>query len=138
MKTRIKILFIIVTLAVTMSLMSNTYSRYVAESTSNVQVSFAKWQILLNETDITNGTTSNIELTPIIEPATNIKANTIAPSSKGYFDILINPSNVEVSFDYKLTLKLLNVLSNIRCVSFHFKRVERIKLEFTQNIWATQ
>ena len=48
MLKRIKIILILLVLSVTLSFMSNTYSRYVAESTSNVQVSFAKWQILLS------------------------------------------------------------------------------------------
>ena len=62
MKTRLKILFIIVTLAVTMSLMSNTYSRYVADTTGNLEVQFATWKILVNESDITSGNTTSIEL----------------------------------------------------------------------------
>lgn len=108
MKKRIKIILILLTISITLSFMSDTYSRYVEDTTSNIELSFAKWQILVNETDITNGTTSNIEITPIIEASNNVKANTIAPSSKGYFDILINPSNVEMSFDYTITIELLN------------------------------
>ena len=120
--------------------MSHTYSRYVAESTSNVQVSFAKWQILLNESDITNGTNSNIEITPVVEKSANVKENTIAPSSKGYFDILVNPSNVEVSFDYTLTLELLNenlpdiLISKYAILEEGYKETNTItKLDITDN-----
>ncbi len=108
MTKRIKIILILLILSVTLSFMSHTYSRYVADTTSNIEVSFAKWQVLVNETDITDGTTTNLEITPVIEESSNVKANTIAPSSKGYFDIAINPTNIEMSFDYKVTLKLLN------------------------------
>lgn len=108
MQKRIKIILILLTLSVTLSFMSHTYSRYVADATSNVELSFAKWQILVNTEDITTGTTNNIEITPVIEENNNIKANTIAPSSKGYFDILVNPTNVEMSFDYKVTIDILN------------------------------
>jgi hypothetical protein len=108
MKTRLKILFIIVTLAVTMSLMSNTYSRYVADTTGNLEVQFATWKILVNESDITSGNTTSIELTPVIDENTNIAANKIAPSSTGYFDIEIDPSNTEITFDYNVTLEVLN------------------------------
>lgn len=108
MKKRIKIILILLTISITLSFMSDTYSRYVEDTSSNIELSFAKWQILVNNTDITNGTTSNIEITPIIEESNNVKANTIAPSSKGYFDVLINPSNVEMSFSYLLNIKLLN------------------------------
>ena len=108
MTKRIKIILILLILSVTLSFMSHTYSRYVVDTTSNIEVSFAKWQVLVNETDITDGTTTNLEITPVIEESSNVKANTIAPSSKGYFDIAINPTNIEMSFDYKVTLKLLN------------------------------
>lgn len=108
MNKRIKIILILLTLSVTLSFMSDTYSRYVVDTTSNLELSFAKWQILVNEQDITSGTTSKLEITPVIETSDNVKSNTIAPSSKGYFDILVNPSNVEVSFDYIVNIKLLN------------------------------
>ena len=108
MTKRIKIILILLILSVTLSFMSHTYSRYVVDTTSNIEVSFAKWQVLVNETDITDGTTTNLEITPTIEASNNVKENTIAPSSKGYFDIVVNPTNIEVSFDYKVTLKLLN------------------------------
>ena len=73
-----------------------------------MQVLVAKWQILVNENDITNGTTSSIEITPEIDENANIADGTIAPSSKGHFDIVINPENVGVSFDYDITLDVLN------------------------------
>lgn len=108
MNKRIKIILILLTISVTLSFMSDTYSRYVVDTTGNIEMSFAKWQILVNEKDITDGTPNNIEITPVIEESNNIKNNTIAPSSKGYFDILINPSNVEMSFDYTVNIKVLN------------------------------
>jgi hypothetical protein len=108
MTKRIKIILILFTLSVTLSFMSNTYSRYVADTTGNVTMEFANWQILINNEDITNGETSIIELTPHIYKSAHVKENTIAPSSKGYFDITINPENVDVSFEYNLTLEVLN------------------------------
>lgn len=108
MSKKIKIILILLTLSVTLSFMSDTYSRYVVNTNSNVEMNFANWQILVNEADITDGTTTSLAITPVIEESEHVKNNTIAPSSKGYFDILINPSNVEVSFNYKADFKVLN------------------------------
>lgn len=108
MGKRFRILILIISLSLSLSLMSNTYSRYVASTTGDLEVIFAKWQILVNETDITNNNSSQISLIPIIEENENIKSNTIAPSSKGYFDIIIDPSNVDVSFNYDITLDYEN------------------------------
>ena len=108
MKTKVKLLILFISLAVTLSLMSNTYSKYVADTTGNLEVQFAKWKILVNQNDITNNSESSIELTPVIDSNENVAANKFAPSSKGYFDIEIDPTNVEVSFDYIVELELLN------------------------------
>jgi len=88
--------------------MSNTYSRYVAGTTGNVEALFSKWQILVNTVDITNNASSTVDFTPVIEENEYVAANTVAPSSKGYFDIVIDPTNVDVSFSYNITLAIEN------------------------------
>ena len=108
MTKKFKIILLILSLSLTLSFMSNTYSRYVADTTGNVNVAFAKWQILVNDSDITSQSSSSIEITPVIDDNENVAKGTIAPSSKGHFDININPSNVGVSFDYEITLDILN------------------------------
>ena len=108
MRTKFKILMVISSLAFTLSLMSNTYSRYVADVDGDIELLFAKWQILVNDSDITNNTTTSINITPVMEENVNVADNTIAPSSKGYFDIEVNPSNVGVSFNYNITLDVVN------------------------------
>ena len=105
---KIKILLLIVFMSLTLCLMNNTYSRYVADTTGNLEILFAKWQILINDYDITNQTTSTITLSPVIEENENVASNTLAPSSKGYFDIDVDPTNVGVSFEYLITLNVLN------------------------------
>lgn len=108
MSFRIKILLVFIPLSFLLCFMSNTYSRYVADTTGDLKMSFAQWQILVNKEDITNNTSSSIVLTPIIEQNDYVKSNKIAPSSTGYFDISIDPSNVDVSFNYNISLKVLN------------------------------
>lgn len=88
--------------------MSNTYSRYVAGATGEMEILFAKWQILVNNVDITSEKSASINLIPVMEENVNIADSTVAPSSKGYFDIAIDPSNVDVSFNYSISLDVLN------------------------------
>ncbi len=108
MSKKLKILALFISLSLTLCVMSNTYSRYVADTTGNLEVSFAKWQILVNETDITNNSSSSITLMPVVEQNQYVAKNKIAPSSKGYFDIDIDPSNVELSFNYAISLNIEN------------------------------
>ena len=108
MLNKFKVLIVIATLAVTLSLMSNTYSRYVASSEGNVQIEFAKWQLLVNTVDVTSSSTSNISFTPVIEANKNVAKDKVAPSSIGYFDIEIDPTNADVSFQYTIELDIDN------------------------------
>ena len=108
MNRKFKIILLILSLSLTLSYMSNTYSRYVADATGNLEVLFAKWQILVNGQDIEDQTTSSIRLTPVIDANANVAQGKIAPSSKGHFDIVINPENVDVSFEYAIQLAVLN------------------------------
>ena len=108
MLRKFKVLIVIASLAITLSLMSNTYSRYVASSQGNFEIEFAKWQLLVNNTDITTNTSSTISFEPTIEVNENVAANKVAPASTGYFDIEIDPTNVDVSFKYKIDLSIDN------------------------------
>lgn len=103
---KFRIILLLAALSTTLCLMSNTYSRYVASATSNVDALFSKWQILVKNEDITSSANSTITFTPHIDANQNVKTGTIAPSSKGYFDIDIDPSNVEVSFKYTIELTM--------------------------------
>ena len=105
---KFKILLVIISLAVTLNVMSTTFSRYVSGATGNIDVAFSKWQILVNQVDITNNSTSSIDLVPVIEENDNVATNTVAPGSKGYVDIDIDPTNVDVSFNYKIDLAVNN------------------------------
>lgn len=108
MKRKFKFLLLLFSLSLTLGMMSNTYSRYIADTTGEMKVVFAKWQILVNDTDITNSKSSSINLVPIMEENPNITDGTVAPSSKGYFDINIDPTNVNVSFNYSISLNVVN------------------------------
>ena len=106
MLKKVKVLLFLVSLSISLCLMSNTYSRYVADATGNVEASFAKWEILVNTNDVTDGTASTIDFTPTIEENSNVANGKVAPSSTGYFDIDINPTNVDVSFTYSIALSI--------------------------------
>jgi len=113
MLKKFKVLIVIASLAITLSLMSNTYSRYVASSEGNFAIEFAKWQLLVNKTDITDSASYVLPLEPIIDSNNgNVAANKVAPSSTGYFDVEIDPTNVDVSFKYSIELSLDNNLKD--------------------------
>jgi hypothetical protein len=108
MLKKVRVILLFVSLSICLCLMSSTYSRYVADATGNIEVLFANWQILVSNTDITNNSNPTIAFMPIIEENDYVASNTMAPSSKGYFDIDIDPTNVDVSFKYSINLEIEN------------------------------
>ena len=101
MRKKLKIIMLLIMVSFTLCIMSSTYSRYVADTNGDIEALFSKWQILVNNNDITSNSNTSFKLIPIIDENENVKANTLAPSSTGYFDIEIDPSLVDVSFDYE-------------------------------------
>ena len=105
---KIKIILLLLSLSLTMCFMSDTYSRYIANTAGDIEVQLAKWQILVNTEDITSGEAKSIELQPVVIANEHVASDAFAPSSKGYFDIAVDPSNVNVSFGYNISLEVLN------------------------------
>ena len=108
MARKFKLLLALISLSICLGLMSSTYSRYVAGTTGDINAAFSKWQILVNNYDITNATNSTFQVTPTMEDNQHIANNVVAPTSKGYIDFAIDPSNVDVSFRYAIELAVDN------------------------------
>ena len=113
LKTKLKVLIVFAMLACTLSIVSNTYSRYVAAAEENIDLALANWQILLNDEDITNSSSSTGSINPVILENENVARNKLAPSSVGYFDIDIDASSVELSFNYNIKINKNEVLDDL-------------------------
>ena len=105
---KLKFLIVCFMLIILVSLMSNTFSKYVSSADGDLNVSFAKWQILVNNLDISDASNSEILFVPVIDSNNEVEKNSVAPSSSGYFDIAIDPSNVALSFNYNITFSIEN------------------------------
>ena len=108
MKLKIKIILFLSFLCLLISNVSSTYSRYVSQANGNITTDFAKWQIFVDNTNISENYDTSLTFTPNIDTNENVAANKMAPGSTGYFDIEINAENVDVSFTYNITLTALS------------------------------
>ena len=129
MKNKIKILIVFITLAFSLSIMSNTYSRYVADANGDITLAFAKWQILINDEDITNGEEKTLSITPVIMESENVAAGKLAPSSVGYYDIEIDATNVETSFNLDITLEENIDMPDLKISKYSINDEEEIDIE---------
>lgn len=94
-----------ISLYFTVCLASDTYAKYASAATSTTSSSIARWRILVNNEDITVGASSTSIITPYFPGNENINSGVIAPNAEGYFDLVIDASNVDVSFGYTITIE---------------------------------
>ncbi len=94
----------IISIYITLCLGTDTYAKYVSTSTSTTSTSIARWKILVNNDDITLGSTSTSLITPVFPGNNDINSNVLAPNAEGYFDLVIDATNVDVSFRYTITV----------------------------------
>lgn len=97
---------------------TDTYGLFESNKTKIVDNPIAKWNILINETDINQNKKIIINNFQVDESST-VKSGKIAPGTTGYFDIEINPTNTEVSIRYDITFDY-SKLSN----SFIIEKIE--------------
>ncbi len=87
-----------------LNMIQDTYAKYISSAEANSNFSIAKWSFLINNQDVlSNNDFSNI-IVPVFDENIHIKSGVISPTSTGYFDVTINSSNVDVSFDEEITL----------------------------------
>lgn len=89
---------------ITMCMVNETYAKYVSTANATTRSSIARWRILVNNDDITLGSTSTSLITPVFPGTSDIASGVIAPNAEGYFDLVLDGSNTDVSFTYTITI----------------------------------
>ena len=100
---KIYILLIGIIILLASVIIGNTVAKYVTSASSNADINIARWQVLVNNEDVTSATTLNNIITPVFPGNNNIAQGVIAPSAEGYFDIVIDATNTDVSLRYEVT-----------------------------------
>ena len=88
----------------------NTFSKYVSQSSGNVQVQIAKWQIEVNGELLNSSTTSLSTTAPLYNAADDI-STTIDAGDVCYMDIAIDPTGTEVAIEYTISFDLADNLT---------------------------
>ena len=103
-KNKLKFIIAIIALIICIGQIKQTYAKYTESKTVDAEFEVACWHILLNNSDITEGSTMSSLINPVYENNTNVASGVIAPGSEGYFLIDINATNTEVSFSYNISI----------------------------------
>lgn len=93
----------LVLLIITVFIILKTYGLFETKTELNVQSEVGKWVILVNNTDITQQENTKFSVDKIIwDQNDEVKEEKIAPGASGYFDIVIDPTDTDVSVRYDI------------------------------------
>ena len=100
------VIFIVVLACSFTYLYQSSYAKYRKRVTAGVDLNVANWTIKINNEDVKNKKMLTNKLIPEFEESEYTKANVLAPGSKGYCDIVIDSTNVDVNFQITLIAKI--------------------------------
>ena len=83
-----------------------TYSKYTSSATGDANISIARWEIAINDQNILSNNSITNTINPIFLGNENTNDGVIAPKSEGYFDIVIDTTNVDVSYEYTVNINV--------------------------------
>lgn len=106
MKTKKKIIFFValISLFYCVTFMQDTYAKYLSSATENAELTIARWSILINNQDVVNESNFTDTISPVFNGTTNIRSDVIAPTAEGYFELVIDGTNTDVSFQYTVSI----------------------------------
>ena len=80
------------------------YAKYLTSAEGNTSLTIANWNILVNNLSIKSNTDISNTIVPVFPGNDHIASGIIAPSVEGYFDLNLDFSNADVSFQYEITV----------------------------------
>ncbi len=106
MNKKITIPLCIICFLLCLFFIKDTYAKYITSTNESASMNIARWRILVNNKDIRENSTTNAVITPIFNGNDNINSGIIAPNSEGYFDLIIDATEADVSFKYKIEISV--------------------------------
>ena len=100
---KILLVFACASLVISIMLIQKTYAKYLTTAEGNANISIARWKLNVNNQDIISNSTITNAINPIFSGNAHVSEDVIAPRSEGYFDIIIDSTNVDVSFKYTIS-----------------------------------
>lgn len=110
-KTKLRIIQIlcIISILITIFSIQRTYAKYFEKVDSTYQTGIKRWLINVNTYNIHEMSELNKVMQPILVDDENMNNNnTLVPGRKGYFEMLIDYSAVDLAFEYEFFIEQLN------------------------------
>lgn len=108
-KLRIIQVMCIISILITIFSIQRTYARYFEKVNTTYQINIKRWIINVNTFNIHEMNELSQVMQPIlVEDANMNNNNTLVPGRKGYFEMLIDYSSVDLAFEYEFFIEQLN------------------------------
>lgn len=110
-KTKLRVIQIlcIVSLLITVFSIQKTYAKYFEKIDTRYATHIKRWIINVNNSNIRENESLTEIMTPVLRENEHMNSNnTLVPGREGYFEFLIDYSEVDLAFRYEFDIKQLN------------------------------
>ena len=97
------IIFVVVVCCSFIYLYQATYAKYRRSTEGDIEATIAGWNVKVNNEMIKNKVALTNSIIPTFDADPYTKTGVLAPGTTGYFDIEIDPSEVDVDFIYEIS-----------------------------------
>lgn len=127
--------FGLVSLVFSLNTINSTYAKYVTSTKGDTKINVARWDIIVNEEHIKDENPLSTSITPNYIANPNVAEGVIAPGSVGYFDMEIDGTSTDVSFDFDISVtpKANSAVSDIKILKYYIDDVNNITDELIDN-----
>ena len=80
------------------------YAKYITSTEGNTSLTIANWNILVNNMSIMGNSDISSSIVPVFPGTEHIASGIIAPTAEGYFDLNLDFTDVDVSFQYDISV----------------------------------
>lgn len=101
---KIKLAISILLMVLCITQIQQTFAKYLDQKTGDSNFNIASWSIKVNNQDITSAATISSLINPVYVANANVANGVIAPGSEGYFDLNIDATDTDVSFNYTISV----------------------------------
>lgn len=103
-KRKYRLLIAFISLFLLVSMIQDSYAKYISSATATSDLTIAKWAFKVNNQDVLAAADFSTVLSPVFTGNTYTAENVIAPTAQGYFDLTVDASNVDVAYTQTITI----------------------------------
>lgn len=119
-KYRERLLLAFFSLFILITFIQQAYAKYLTNANANANATIARWNIKLNNQNITEQNDFSNTIVPVFPGSEHIASDIIAPLSEGYIDLSIDATEVDVSFMETIEIKPAenNTISDLKITGY--------------------